>query len=1056
LIVSKVYHSNFNYLNIIINFNIMQKLLRLSKYLIVGLLMISPLCSYAQIPSPNADAAYNGYVNAFLVTVGTKTPWFCQSLHNRNRSFFWQQCYLITTVEDAYDRNPTPARKQFVSDLVTQMLAQDGTSWTWDGWNDDMQWGIIAVIRAYKITGNPTFLTVAKNTFGYCYDRGWSVDLGGGIWEKDTFTSKCALSNLPQAIAGCFIYQATGDNYYLDISKRCYDWVKKYLLTSTGQVNEGVAAGGNLLTSNNSYNMGLFVEVAAALYTITKDVTYYKDAVLSADYYINKIGGFTTGIMTENHINNGYFGCDQVVRGIANLARENNLWGKYSTFLTANCNAAWTNRRTDYNFTANNFSKATPADTSNLQAMEVQSSVTIQMVTPIVQTLSDTIKATNYNYMSGILSQTCSEGGLNISGVDTGDWIEYVMNVPTTNYYTITYRVAGTTDGSVSFLSNGRVLSTTVLPSTGGLQTWTDVSTLVYLSAGIQSIRFLADKGGWNISKWSVKSCKPISILSSVNGAADKQLSLIALKVGDGLVLKPQPTDGTWSWTGPNGFTSTTRELSFANIQQGGIYTATYTCSEGSTSSLDVIVSLTGCTATPIEPSVKVDKNGTWLNQTAISTIVGDTVFFSPKPQDGIWRWVGPNGFTAITREITINKIANIQAGNYTASYYNPNGCKSSQVFTVGVSGDDACGTDILPYMSVNYGAQQPVDNATLTIGGTISFSPQPADGTWSWVGPNSFTSTSRIVTLTGFTAQQAGCYTAKYTNTTGCTRYKKFFVGVNNCQTISVTPVIQVNGVTTLRSDSIKVKSGDIITMTSPAADGVWQWTGPNNFSSNVNKITIFKIINSGSGNYTVSNFNASGCKSMYVVNIKISAGDDYCGSAIIPYVKVNSGGWLNVTNASLASGGSVSFGPQPTSGGFWRWIGPNGFIGDLREFTLSAVTVANAGIYSASRTTSAGCVSYLNFKVTVDGISAVDDVDAENSGVYVYPNPATDMVTVKNVLANTKITVLDLSGRILFSQKSNDAVGDLKISISNFKSGMYFIKIDNVQPKILKLLKK
>jgi len=147
-------------------------------------------------PISNADAAYDGFLKAYLITSGAGAPYFCQSLTNRERAFFWQQCYLITTVEDAYDRNPTTARKQLVSDLLTKMLAQDLTDWSWDSWNDDVQWGMIACIRGYLITGNTAFRDAAKNNFDMCYNRGWDNTYGGGIWEDQNQVpngGKCGL-----------------------------------------------------------------------------------------------------------------------------------------------------------------------------------------------------------------------------------------------------------------------------------------------------------------------------------------------------------------------------------------------------------------------------------------------------------------------------------------------------------------------------------------------------------------------------------------------------------------------------------------------------------------------------------------------------------------------------------------------------------------------------------------------------------------------------------------------------------------------------------------------
>lgn len=48
-------------------------------------------------PIKNADVAYDGFLKAYLITSGAGAPYFCQSLTNRKRAFFWQQCYLITS-----------------------------------------------------------------------------------------------------------------------------------------------------------------------------------------------------------------------------------------------------------------------------------------------------------------------------------------------------------------------------------------------------------------------------------------------------------------------------------------------------------------------------------------------------------------------------------------------------------------------------------------------------------------------------------------------------------------------------------------------------------------------------------------------------------------------------------------------------------------------------------------------------------------------------------------------------------------------------------------------
>jgi xyloglucan-specific exo-beta-1,4-glucanase len=84
-------------------------------------------------------------------------------------------------------------------------------------------------------------------------------------------------------------------------------------------------------------------------------------------------------------------------------------------------------------------------------------------------------------------------------------------------------------------------------------------------------------------------SCQPEPVKPQikVNDQAPKQTAFIDVSEGDNIVLSPLPLNGgTWSWSGPNNFTSSTREISFANItlNQSGIYQAIFVNDQACTS----------------------------------------------------------------------------------------------------------------------------------------------------------------------------------------------------------------------------------------------------------------------------------------------------------------------------------------------------------------------------------------------------------------------------------------------------------------------------------------
>lgn len=122
-------------------------------------------------------------------------------------------------------------------------------------------------------------------------------------------------------------------------------------------------------------------------------------------------------------------------------------------------------------------------------------------------TIPGTIQAENYTAMSGIQTETTSDtgGGLNVGWIDSGDWIEFSINVPTSGNYIINYRVASPNNGGViEFRENGAYRAEATIPNTGGWQIWGNVSSTVYLSSGIRTIRLTAISGGWNINWWSI------------------------------------------------------------------------------------------------------------------------------------------------------------------------------------------------------------------------------------------------------------------------------------------------------------------------------------------------------------------------------------------------------------------------------------------------------------------------------------------------------------------------------------------------------------------------
>jgi hypothetical protein len=59
----------------------------------------------------------------------------------------------------------------------------------------------------------------------------------------------------------------------------------------------------------------------------------------------------------------------------------------------------------------------------------------------------------------------------------------------------------------------------------------------------------------------------------------------------------------------------------------------------------------------------------------------------------------------------------------------------------------------------------------------------------------------------------------------------------------------------------------------------------------------------------------------------------------------------------------------------------------------------------------------------------------------VKVYPIPATDVLNIKGALNDSQISIFDITGKLIKNMKL--AKTNLKIEISKFPKGLYFLKI-------------
>ena len=321
----------------------------------------------AGLAAGDADTMFNNFNNAFLTTSGSSV-FYKSSMENAEPDGTWAGSLDILAAEDDYERTGDPNTKNLINELLTTWLTNTPPPWSWDGWNDDIGWFTLALIRGYQITANADFLTQAIYGFNFAFGRGWDTTYDdGGIWEEmpaddSSAPDKEALSNDSLGKVACLIYQSTNDVTYLNECQQIYDWVWNHIFDpATGQVYTGINESGQVNTATAVYNQGTFLDYANLLWEITGNTNIYRDATNAANYGMNSLTQNGIFSNSASYLNTW---ADEMARGLGHFVRDNQLWDTYYSFMVQNANAILANVRPDYGITWNAWNEPTPEDNS--------------------------------------------------------------------------------------------------------------------------------------------------------------------------------------------------------------------------------------------------------------------------------------------------------------------------------------------------------------------------------------------------------------------------------------------------------------------------------------------------------------------------------------------------------------------------------------------------------------------------------------------------------------------------------------------------------------------
>lgn len=340
------------------------------------------VCSFSApaFTAADANAEFAAYSNAFYYSSGTNA-WFKNNQTGGNRpTYFWGQAEEIECVIDAYEWTSNSTYKTMIANLLNGFIAKNGASWTWDAYNDDIMWAVLAFARGGQDIGNSNYCNIAKANFDACYARAWDAKLGGGLYWSTADSSKNACVNGPGAIAAYLLYKIYHDPGYLIKAANIYNWERAVLFNaSSGQVYDNIKTNGVLDQAPTTYNQGTFIGAANFL-------NQTNDAALAADYTMNHMT--SAGILPEYGIDQNNSGFNAIfIRWMARFMKDRGLQGVYQPWLQDNANAAWNVRRTTDNLSWCQWLQPSPVDT-NFYSWDCISSLEALLAVPPTQSTS--------------------------------------------------------------------------------------------------------------------------------------------------------------------------------------------------------------------------------------------------------------------------------------------------------------------------------------------------------------------------------------------------------------------------------------------------------------------------------------------------------------------------------------------------------------------------------------------------------------------------------------------------------------------------------------------
>jgi hypothetical protein len=377
-----------------------------------------------------------------------------------------------------------------------------------------------------------------------------------------------------------------------------------------------------------------------------------------------------------------------------------------------------------------------------------------------------------------------------------------------------------------------------------------------------------------------------------------------------GLTLKLETVEtpgAAYLWEGPNGWRSTQKDPVIAGVTAdfNGRYILSVTtpgCKPVS-NSVEIMVNRS--------PSVSISNNGPICAGSSPLLLTANFI------QDALYSWRGPNNFTSNAQSPQISPVSTAFSGLYALEVKVP-GCPAV-LATMNVT--------VNPFPAVTLSGNTP-----LCVGQSLILSAPFIQGaSYRWKGPAvEITTAEPNLKLDNMTSLSAGIYQLEVTKSGCLPAYATLNVVVNTLpQGFSIG------------SNSPLCAGNTLVLTASAVANGQYNWSGPNGFTSTFQNPVLTNIGANAAGRYTAV-LTVPGCTGILTnsLEVEVSATNLVVGSNS----PVCAGSSLNLTAGTTAQVLSYS------------WRGPAGFSSDQANPVINNVTTAYNGVYTLT-INAAGC---------------------------------------------------------------------------------------------------